>query len=73
MFYLCRHIITKANIRISAEDIPPPANSPLEWLINPQKLFHHKRNPETEHAEAYSRLVLEKAEDYILKHARTST
>ena len=69
MFYLCRQIVTDANIRISAEDIPPPDSSALELLINPQKMFHHQRNAETEHAEAFSRLVLEKAEDYIIENA----
>ncbi len=69
LFYLCRHILSTQSISITADDVPPAAHSPLEWLINPQKLFHHQRTPEIEHAEAYSRLVLEKAEDYILKHA----
>lgn len=68
MFYLCRQVVTDANIRISATDIPPPASSALELLINPQKMFHHQRNPEIEHAEAFSRLVLEKAEDYIIEN-----
>jgi trigger factor len=69
MFYLCRKIVSDANIRISAADIPPPASSALELLMNPQKMFHHQRNPEIEHAEAFSRLVLEKAEDYIIHNA----
>lgn len=69
MFYLCRKIVSDANIRISAADIPPPASSALELLMNPQKMFHHQRNPEIEHAEAFSRLVLEKAEDYIIQNA----
>ncbi len=69
MFYLCRKIVSDASIRISAADIPPPASSALELLMNPQKIFHHQRNPETEHAEAFSRLVLEKAEDYIIMNA----
>jgi trigger factor len=38
MFYLCRQIVSDANIRVSATDIPPPASSPLELLINPQKM-----------------------------------
>lgn len=69
MFYLCRQIVNDAKIQISAEDIPPAASSPLDMLINPQKLFHHQRNPEIEHAEAFSRLLLEKAEDFIISHA----
>ena len=69
MFYLCRQIVNDAKIRISAADIPPPASSALEMLMNPQKLFHHQRNPETEQAEAFSRLVLEKAEDFVIRNA----
>lgn len=69
IFYLCRQIVTEAKISISASDVPPPATSALEFLINPQKMFHHQRNPETEHAEAYSRLLLEKAEDYLISNA----
>lgn len=69
MFYLCRAIINEAQIRISAEDIPPPATTALEMLVNPQKLFHHQRNPEVEHAEAFSRLVLEKAQDFLIRNA----
>ncbi|MBX3718652.1 MAG: trigger factor [Parachlamydiales bacterium] len=69
MFYLCRKVIADANIRISAQDIPAPATTPLEFLLNPQKMFHHQRNAEIEHAEAFSRLVLEKAEDHIITNA----
>jgi trigger factor len=69
MFYLCRKVLADAHIRISAQDVPPPATTPLEFLLNPQKLFHHQKNTEIEHAEAFSRLVLEKAEDYVVEHA----
>lgn len=69
MFYICRQIVADANIRISEGDIPPPATSPLELLINPQKMYHHQQNAEIEHAEAFSRLVLEKAEDYVIQNA----
>lgn len=69
MFYLCRQIVSDASIRIASEDVPASATSALEMLLNPQNMFHHQKNPETEHAEAYSRLVLEKAEDFIIKNA----
>ena len=69
MFYLCRKVVSDAKISISANDIPPPASSALDIMINPQKLYHHQRNPEIEHAEAFSRLVLEKAEDYVIDNA----
>lgn len=66
MFYLSRTIIAKANIRISGADLPTPSSEPLEVLLDPQKLFHHSKNAEVEHAEAFSRLVLEKAADYLI-------
>ncbi|MBS0620212.1 MAG: trigger factor [Verrucomicrobia bacterium] len=69
MFYLCRKIIAEAKIKISAEDVQPAATSALEMLLDPQKMFHHQKNPEAEHAEAFSRLVLEKAEDYVVENA----
>jgi trigger factor len=68
MFYLCRKIVDEANLRISAEDIPSAASTPLEILLAPQNKTH-SNHPETEHAEAYSRLILEKAEDWIIKYA----
>ncbi|QZA59200.1 trigger factor [Candidatus Rhabdochlamydia porcellionis] len=69
MFYLCRKIIDEANIRIAAEDVPSSASIPLEILLNPQNP-NHSNHPEIEHAEAYSRLILEKAEDWIIKYAK---
>ena len=69
MFYLCRKIVSEANIRISAEDVPSAVSTPLEILLNPQNP-NHSNHPEIEHAEAYSRLILEKAEDWIIKYAK---
>ena len=69
MFYLCRQIVTDASIKISPEDVTAPSTSALEFMINPQKMFHHQRNPEIEQAEAFSRLVLEKAEDFVARNA----
>ena len=69
LFYLCRKVIENANISVTAQDIPPAASDPLEFLLNPQKIHHHKHTPEIEHAEAYSRILLEKAEDYLIANA----
>lgn len=69
MFYLCRKIVSEANIRISAEDVPFAVSEPLQILLNPQNP-NHSNHPEIEHAEAYSRLILEKAEDWIIKYAK---
>jgi len=69
MFYLCRKIVADAQITITPADVPPPSLSALEMLLDPQKFLQQQRNPETEHAEAFSRLVLEKAEDFIIRNA----
>ncbi len=69
LFYLCRKLLTDAGIRISAEDLATPPLSPLEVLLDSQKLSHRHSNPKIEHAEAFARLVLEKAEDLILSKA----
>jgi trigger factor len=69
LFYLCQKIVKEAQISITANDIPPPSSTPLEILLNPQKTHHHARTPEIEHAEAYSRILLEKAEDYLITTA----
>ena len=69
LFYLCQNIRAKEKISISAEDIPPPVSNPLELLLNPQKMHHHQRTPEIEHAEAYSRVLLEKTVDYLIANA----
>ena len=73
MFYLCRKVISDAKIRISAEDLPPSPTTPLEMLLTPQKLHHHQQNPEIQHAEAFSRLVLEKAEDWIIANGTSGS
>lgn len=69
MFYLCRKIVSEANIRITAEDVPSAASTPLEILLNSQNP-NPSNCPEIEHAEAYSRLILKKAEDWIIKYAK---
>lgn len=69
MFYLCRQIVTDASIKITPADVPAPSSSILEMMLDPQKIHHHQRNPEVEQAEAFSRLVLEKAEDFIIRNA----
>ncbi len=73
LFYLCRKIVAEGKISVTAQDIPPPASNALELLLNPQKVHHHQRTPEVEHAEAYSRILLEKAEDYLIAQAAQST
>jgi len=71
MFYLCRKIISDAKITVSPADLPPTPNNFLEALIRPRADIHFQQNSEMHQAEAYSRLILEKAEDYLVEHARS--
>jgi trigger factor len=69
MFYLCRKIISDAKIPITPQDVPPAPNNILEALLSPKGHTEHQNNPEMHQAEAYSRLILEKAEDYVIQNA----
>lgn len=69
MFYLCRKVLADAKISISAKDIPPPATNPLEALLIHQPQMEQGQDPQMHQAEVVSRILLEKAEDYIIEHA----
>ncbi len=69
MFYLCRKIIADAKLTITAQDMPKPASTPLEALLSPNSQPHLPEHSEVRQAEIYSKLVLEKAEDYLIQHA----
>lgn len=70
MFYLCRKIVSDAKITITPEDLPPPPKTALEILMKPQSDPHSHANPEIRQAEAFSKLVMEKAEDYLIAQSR---
>lgn len=67
MFYLCRKILNDAKITISPQDLPPPATTPLEILLQTHQA--PQITNEVQQAEAYSRLILEKAEDFVIANA----
>lgn len=69
MFYLCRKIISDAKISISPDDIRKTPDSPLSFLLGDRRDFHPQDNKEVHEAEAFSRLLLEKAEDFVISHA----
>ena len=69
MFYLCRKITADASIKISPSDLPKAPDSPLELLLGERREMDPQENSEMHQAEAYSRMLLEKAEDYIISHA----
>jgi trigger factor len=68
MFYLCRKVIADAKLTITSQDLPHAPTSALEALMFPQP-WHSNEHSEVRQAETYSRLVLEKAEDYIISQA----
>lgn len=69
MFYLCRKILAEAKIKVSANDLPNPPSSPLEFLLGDRHDFNPQENSEIHQAEAFSRILLEKAEDYVIANA----
>jgi FKBP-type peptidyl-prolyl cis-trans isomerase (trigger factor) len=69
MFYLCRKILKDAKISISPNDIPKVSDQPLEALMGQGRENHPQGNTEMHQAEAFSRLLLEKAENYIISKA----
>ena len=69
MFYLCRKILADAKITISPNDLPKVPETPLGMLLGDRRDFHPQGDTEVHQAEAFSRLLLEKAEDFIIAHA----
>lgn len=72
LFYLCKKILQQGNLTVSPRDVPPAATSFLEACLDPVKFLSQRKNPDLDHAEAFSRLVLEKAQDYVLQNAMRS-
>jgi trigger factor len=70
MFYLCRKILADAKITISPNDVPKADYSPLNMLVGDRRDMHPQGGTEVHQAEAFSRLLLEKAEDYIIDNAK---
>ncbi|MGE5196877.1 MAG: trigger factor [Anaerolineae bacterium] len=70
MFYLCRKLIEQAQISVEAKDLPQPPKTPLEALLRPQTELHFQHESEVKQAEAYSRILMEKAQDYLIANAK---
>lgn len=73
IFYLCRTIASQQNITLSQKDITQASSSPLEALLYPSDQIHDASQPDIKQAEAYSRALLERAEDWVIAHARVET
>lgn len=72
IFYICRKIAADQNMPITAKDLPQGAADQLEALLYPYDQPHDPRQPDIKQAEAYSRALLEKTEDWVIAHARTA-
>jgi trigger factor len=72
MFYLCRKIVSDAKITVSPDDIRKTPDSPLAFLLGDRRDFHPQDNKEVHEAEAFSRLLLAKAEDFVISHAKVA-
>jgi trigger factor len=69
MFYLCRKITEDANIQVRPQDLAKGPATTLEALLQPSSQYQLSEQKEVQQAEAFSRLLLEKAEDYLIAHA----
>lgn len=69
MFYICRKIVSDAKINITADDIEKPGTTPIEILLQPSPESHFREDTDIGHAETYSRIMMQKAEDYLIMHA----
>jgi trigger factor len=72
MFYVCRKILADAKIKISPSNIPTVVDTPLDMLLSDRRDVQPQWSTEVHQAEAFSRLLLEKAEDYIIANAAKS-
>ena len=70
LFYLCNQMIREKNIEIVPEKIIEPAGTILEALVKPPSDHYIQENGNLKEAEAYSRLILEAAEDYLISQAK---
>ena len=69
MFYVCRKLTADAQIKITPKDLPKVSETPLDLLLGNRREMDPQENSEVHQAEAYSRMLLEKAEDYIISNA----
>jgi len=71
IFYLCRKIAADQSITVEPGDLNQEPGDMVEALLFPKGEQHDPRQPDVKQAEAYSRTLLEKTEDWVIAHART--
>lgn len=71
LFYIARKIIQDQNIQISPSEVHKGVNTPLEAMFSDQSdLYTAHEQSQEQRAIAMSRLVLVKAEDYLISQAK---
>lgn len=73
IFYLCRKIAADQNIDVSAQDVSMSEPDQIESLLYPNAERHDSRQPDVKQAEIFSKILLEKTEDWVIAHARTGS
>lgn len=71
LFYLSRAIINENNIQISPNEVHQEVNTPLEAMFSDQSdLYTAREQSQEQRAIATSRLILTKAEDFLISKAK---
>jgi len=66
LFYICRHILNEQKIAVSLDDLSQSNKTMLDMLLSPQRPMPQNQ---VQRAETLSRLILEKAQDFLIAHA----
>jgi trigger factor len=70
IFYLCQKILNQAGLEVSPEEIEQRPQDPIGLLLNPSgAAAQPPLEGGLQRAEAFSRLLLEKAEDFLISHS----
>ncbi|GAB4192919.1 MAG: trigger factor [Simkaniaceae bacterium] len=66
LFYISKKVVSDANIKITQEELRPQVSTPLEAMFVDPSLFQFEQKSEEEQALTLSRVMLAKAEDYLI-------
>ncbi len=71
LFYLARKVIQDQNITVSPQEMKEEEKTPLDMLFNNSPgAYHAQQDSQEQKNIAFSRLILRKAEDYLIEKAR---
>ncbi len=71
LFYISRHIIEENKIPVSPSEVHQEVKTPLEALFSDQSdIYNAKEQSQEQKAIAMSRLILSKAEDFLISKAK---